>query len=290
MGAFSPSTKYVGAVRAQAEETIIRRTLSALQREGSDYRGVLYFGLMLTESGLKLLEYNARFGDPEAQAVLPRMKNDLLINLSPRKEGTSATLLNACKTHLDSYGHASTIIHLCPSLKDPQALFDAVAHADTLVFSGPCYINTYPADTIRMLQELAARPELLHGQNVYGMIQGGMPYAHTHASGLSMLQLFSDQCGLRYQGGFVMGMGAMLNGQPLSKLFNARTVLRQLNIFFGHLEKGDASPPAVYEAAQLRWSVFRYRLMSSVMNRMIDKDLVAHGIDIRQPSPYLSTE
>ncbi|NLT98839.1 MAG: phosphoribosylamine--glycine ligase [Christensenellaceae bacterium] len=78
MGAFSPSPKYTDAVRAEVEEKIIRRTLDALKREGEEFKGVLYFGLMLTGDGPKVLEYNARFGDPEAQAVLPRMKNDLL--------------------------------------------------------------------------------------------------------------------------------------------------------------------------------------------------------------------
>ena len=78
MGTFSPSPKYTDAVRAMVEDTIISRTVSALQSEGVEFKGVLYFGLMLTENGPKLLEYNARFGDPEAQVVLPRMKNDLL--------------------------------------------------------------------------------------------------------------------------------------------------------------------------------------------------------------------
>ena len=78
MGTFSPSPKYTDAVRAEIEETIISRTLDALIQEGVEFKGVLYFGLMLTKNGPKLLEYNARFGDPEAQVVLPRMKNDLL--------------------------------------------------------------------------------------------------------------------------------------------------------------------------------------------------------------------
>lgn len=78
MGTFSPSPKYTDAVRAEVEEKIIRRTVDALLKEGVEFKGVLYFGLMLTKDGPKLLEYNARFGDPEAQVVLPRMKNDLL--------------------------------------------------------------------------------------------------------------------------------------------------------------------------------------------------------------------
>lgn len=78
MGAFSPSPKYTDDIQKQVEESIIKATLYALGQEGRIFKGVIYFGLMLTASGPKLLEYNARFGDPEAQAVLPRMKNDLL--------------------------------------------------------------------------------------------------------------------------------------------------------------------------------------------------------------------
>ena len=78
MGAFSPSPKYTDEIRKQVEESIIQRTLFALNQEGRKFKGVIYFGLMLTKSGPKLLEYNARFGDPEAQVVLPRMQNDLL--------------------------------------------------------------------------------------------------------------------------------------------------------------------------------------------------------------------
>lgn len=215
------------------------------------------------------------------------MKRFLLINLSPRREGTSVTLLNACKEYLDAKGHLCGTMNLYPSLKDPVALFEAVAGTDALVFSGPCYINTYPADTIWLLQELAARRELLHGQTVYGMIQGGMPYAHTHASGLTMLELFCRKTGLQYNGGFVMGLGAMLNGQPLSKLFNAKAVVRQLNVFFGHVDKGEVSPPAVYEAATLKLPALIYRVMAKMMNRIQDKDLKSRGIDIHQPSPYL---
>jgi len=78
MGTFCPSPKYTGDVKAEVEETIIKRTLHALNSEGRPFRGIIFFGIMLTKDGPKLLEYNARFGDPEAQVVLPRLKNDLL--------------------------------------------------------------------------------------------------------------------------------------------------------------------------------------------------------------------
>jgi phosphoribosylamine--glycine ligase len=58
------------------EEEIVRPTFSGLEADGIDYRGILYFGLMITESGPKVLEYNVRFGDPEAQALVPLIEND----------------------------------------------------------------------------------------------------------------------------------------------------------------------------------------------------------------------
>ena len=78
MGVFSPTDTYTSEIKTLVEETIIQKTLDALKSEGIVYKGVLYFGLMLTSDGPKLLEYNARFGDPEAQVVLPKMENDLL--------------------------------------------------------------------------------------------------------------------------------------------------------------------------------------------------------------------
>lgn len=78
MGTFSPTPKYTSEIQRQVEQEIIRPTVDALNAEGRPFKGVIFFGLMLTKDGPKLLEYNARFGDPEAQSVLFRMKNDLL--------------------------------------------------------------------------------------------------------------------------------------------------------------------------------------------------------------------
>lgn len=78
MGAFSPSPHYTPEVASYVEEHIIGPTITAMNKEGRPFKGVLYFGLMLTSEGPKVLEYNARFGDPETQVVLPRLKTDLL--------------------------------------------------------------------------------------------------------------------------------------------------------------------------------------------------------------------
>lgn len=78
MGAFSPSPAIDDALMAQIQREILVPTVDALKRDGVDFRGVLYAGLMLTPAGPKVLEYNARFGDPECQALLPRLRTDLL--------------------------------------------------------------------------------------------------------------------------------------------------------------------------------------------------------------------
>ncbi|MFQ9178414.1 MAG: phosphoribosylamine--glycine ligase, partial [Christensenellaceae bacterium] len=78
MGTFSPTPKYTPEVQKYVEEKIFAPTVDALIKEGRPFKGVIFFGLMLTKDGPKVLEYNARFGDPEAQSVLFRMENDLL--------------------------------------------------------------------------------------------------------------------------------------------------------------------------------------------------------------------
>jgi phosphoribosylamine--glycine ligase len=78
MGAIAPSPYYTPDVKQRVEREIIYPTIAAMAAEGRLFKGVLYFGLMLTDDGPKVLEYNARFGDPEAQAVLPLLKSDLV--------------------------------------------------------------------------------------------------------------------------------------------------------------------------------------------------------------------
>ncbi len=78
MGTFSPSPFYTAEVDAFCKEHIYQKTVDAMKAEGREFKGIIFFGLMLTADGPKVLEYNARFGDPETQVVLPRMKNDLV--------------------------------------------------------------------------------------------------------------------------------------------------------------------------------------------------------------------
>lgn len=88
MGTFSPSPFYTKEVEEFCEKYIYQATVDAMKAEGRPFKGVIFFGLMLTEDGPKVLEYNARFGDPEAQVVLPRMKNDIIEVVEACIDGT----------------------------------------------------------------------------------------------------------------------------------------------------------------------------------------------------------
>ena len=78
MGTFSPSPFYTKDIENYCIENIYKPTMAAMKAEGREFKGVMFVGLMLTEDGPKVLEYNARFGDPETQVVLPRMKSDIV--------------------------------------------------------------------------------------------------------------------------------------------------------------------------------------------------------------------
>lgn len=78
MGTFSPSRMYTPEIAEECMKTIFLPTVEAMAKEGRPFKGCLYFGLMITPKGVKVIEYNSRFGDPETQVVLPRLKTDLM--------------------------------------------------------------------------------------------------------------------------------------------------------------------------------------------------------------------
>ncbi len=88
MGTFSPSPFFTKEIGEWCLEHIFQPTVDAMAAEDRTFKGVIFFGLMLTKDGPKVLEYNARFGDPEAQVVLPRMKNDILEVMEACVDGT----------------------------------------------------------------------------------------------------------------------------------------------------------------------------------------------------------
>ena len=88
MGTFSPSPFYTPEVDEFCKKHIYQATVDAMKAEGREFKGIIFFGLMLTADGPKVLEYNARFGDPETQVVLPRMKNDIVDVFEACVDGT----------------------------------------------------------------------------------------------------------------------------------------------------------------------------------------------------------
>ena len=88
MGTFSPSPFYTEEVDEFCRKYVYQPTVDAMAAEGRPFKGIIFFGLMLTPNGPKVLEYNARFGDPEAQVVLPRMKNDIIEVMEACVNGT----------------------------------------------------------------------------------------------------------------------------------------------------------------------------------------------------------
>ena len=91
MGAYSPAPVLTPALEQVAMEQFIKPTVAALAARGMPYMGVLYLGLMITKNGPKLVEYNCRFGDPECQVLMPRLKSDLLTALLAARDGKLAT-------------------------------------------------------------------------------------------------------------------------------------------------------------------------------------------------------
>ncbi|MBN1794885.1 MAG: phosphoribosylamine--glycine ligase [Candidatus Omnitrophica bacterium] len=90
MGAYSPAPVITGELLKEIEETVIAPTIAAMGRKGMLFNGVLYCGLMITRRGPQVLEYNVRFGDPEVQAILPRLTGDLMEYLEATVDGTLA--------------------------------------------------------------------------------------------------------------------------------------------------------------------------------------------------------
>ena len=124
MGAYSPAPVVTESLQAEILRTILRPTVDAMNAAGTPYKGVLYAGIMVADRGPKLLEYNARFGDPECQVLLPRLKSDLLPALLAVRDGvldavdlrwrdeTAITVVMAAMGYPDGYERGSEIHNL----------------------------------------------------------------------------------------------------------------------------------------------------------------------------------
>jgi phosphoribosylamine--glycine ligase len=139
MGAYTPTSKVTPAMQAEIEEKVIKPTLAGLKADGIDYRGTLYAGLMLTDKGVKVLEYNVRFGDPETQVLLPMVAEDLVpvllasakgealpekLNFHP---GAAIVIVLAAAGYPGSYEKGKTI-----SFPESLPTGSAIVHAGTV--------------------------------------------------------------------------------------------------------------------------------------------------------------
>lgn len=113
MGTISPNPHYTKELAKTCQETIFEPTVKAIAGEGCPFKGCLYFGLMLTKDGPKVIEFNARFGDPETQVVLPRLRSDLMKIMLACREGT----LNALDIQWDD-GAAACVVMASPGYPD----------------------------------------------------------------------------------------------------------------------------------------------------------------------------
>ncbi len=214
------------------------------------------------------------------------MKNYLIVNASPRPKSNSLLLANMCKAYLAEHGRNAAVVSLFTGGLDK--IVNLIKGADVVIISGPCYVNTYPAEVIKLLTEWEKRA--LHGQTIYGMIQGGMPYPHTHKSGLNMLEVFAAKNGLNYKGGFVLGLGVLVNGDTIDRLPNSKKIKQQLNAFFANACNDADSEDSVYEKAQMRVPAVLARILARFMNKSIDKKYAALGWDAKADSPYKHDE
>lgn len=179
MGTISPNPFYTDALAQTCMDTIFLPTIRALQQEGRPFKGCLYFGLMLTPNGPKVIEYNARFGDPEAQVVLPRLKTDLVdILLAVREErleeqpiewndGAAACVVMASGGYPGSYPKGLEITGLD---ENGQVNGATVYHAGTKLENGKFYtsggrvlgVTATGATLEEALQEAYAAVEKIH--------------------------------------------------------------------------------------------------------------------------------
>ena len=154
MGAYSPAPVLTPELEQAAMETFIKPTVAAMAAKGLPYMGVLYLGLMITKQGPKLVEYNARFGDPECQVLMPRLKSDLLAALLAARDGTLAplewrdevalTVVMASKGYPGAYEKGQVITGLEEAAKLPGVtVFHAgtARRGETIVAAGGRVLN-----------------------------------------------------------------------------------------------------------------------------------------------------
>ncbi|MBO5797517.1 MAG: phosphoribosylamine--glycine ligase, partial [Clostridia bacterium] len=160
MGTVAPNPYYTEAVAKECMDTIFLPTIKAMNAEGRTFKGCLYFGLMLTPNGPKVIEYNCRFGDPETQVVLPLLESDLLTVMQATTNGTLADTpvkfkdAHACCVIMASAGYPGSYekgypIHIPAEIADQVYVAGAAEKDGQLVTAGGRVLGaTAVADTL----------------------------------------------------------------------------------------------------------------------------------------------
>ena len=180
MGTVAPNPYYTDAIAARCMEEIFLPTIRAMKAEGRPFRGCLYFGLMLTPKGPKVIEYNCRFGDPETQVVLPLLESDLLTVMRATTEGTLAQTevkfsdKSACCVILASDGYPQKYQSGFEMTIAPEALPHAfvagakLADGKLLTSGGRVIGLTAVEDTLpQAIEEAYTLTGMVHFENAY---------------------------------------------------------------------------------------------------------------------------
>jgi phosphoribosylamine--glycine ligase len=150
MGAYSPASIMTDALIAETMEKIVEPTMRGMADQGMPFTGVLYAGLMLTENGPKLIEYNVRFGDPECQVIMPRLKDDLLLlmkaaadgmlsSMSARWRTQAAATVVLCAPGYPASAQKGSVIRLPKAIDLPEGV--TIYHAGTAINGGDLVAN-----------------------------------------------------------------------------------------------------------------------------------------------------
>ncbi len=180
MGTVAPNPYYTADIAKVCMETIFLPTIAAMNAEGRTFKGCLYFGLMLTPNGPKVIEYNCRFGDPETQVVLPLLESDLLTVMQATTNGTLAETevkfadKNACCVIMASKGYP-TAYEKGFEMTVPEAIWNNVYVAGAALKDGKLLTNggrvlgaTAVADTLEnAINEAYKMVETIHFDNAY---------------------------------------------------------------------------------------------------------------------------
>ncbi len=180
MGTVAPNPYYTEEIAAECMETIFLPTIAAMNAEGRTFKGCLYFGLMLTPNGPKVIEYNCRFGDPETQVVLPLLESDLLTVMQATTNGTLAETevkfadKNACCVIMASKGYP-TAYEKGFEMTIPEEIWNNVYVAGASLKDGKLLTNggrvlgaTAVADTLEnAINEAYKMVETIHFDNAY---------------------------------------------------------------------------------------------------------------------------